>query len=51
MGHKKVTFNRRNPVAKNLREVNKAQTHIDRKSDYKRKPKHTKSTWVKEEIE
>ena len=34
-----MNHRRRNPVAKNLN-VNRAQTHRDRKNDYRRKPKY-----------
>jgi hypothetical protein len=33
-------ISRRNPVARNLNTFNRADTHRDRKHDYKRKPKY-----------
>lgn len=35
-----VNYRRKNPIAKNLN-TNRAQTHRDRKNDYKRKDKYS----------
>ena len=39
---------RRNPVARTMNQYNRAETHRDRKNDFKRKPKYG-LRWMDEE--